>query len=154
MWKRSGPRVIREQLEGFIAPENLPTGVRTATATPVAGRRSAMSDPRRKPSRVRAAEDKAAAEAIERESAPRAERTAFFGAKPRRESGFGDKRPRSDRAPSERKSSGFGDKKPRSGGFSATRDEKRPRSDRAPSERKSSSFGDAKPRSAGFAARG
>lgn len=62
-----GPRVIRELLSQHIRPENLPTGNSVATPAPIPGRRtsapivkgssgSAMSDPSRKPSRVRAAE--------------------------------------------------------------------------------------------------
>lgn len=62
-----GPRVIRELLAQHIRPENLPTGNSVATPAPIPGRRtsapivkgssgSAMSDPSRKPSRVRAAE--------------------------------------------------------------------------------------------------
>src|SRR5690606_21999209 len=71
-----GPRVIREMLAEHIRPENLPTGNTVATPAPIPGRRvstpivkgasgSAMSDPSRKPSRVRAAET-AAAEGAER----------------------------------------------------------------------------------------
>ena len=63
-----GPRVIRELLGEHIRPDNLPEGNTVATPAPVPGRRtsaakiagvsgSAMSDPSRKPSRVRAAED-------------------------------------------------------------------------------------------------
>ncbi|WP_392353625.1 pseudouridine synthase [Brevundimonas sp. LF-1] len=62
-----GPRVIREMLAEHIRPENLPTGNTVETPAPTPGRRtgtpivrgksgSAMSDPSRKPSRVRAAE--------------------------------------------------------------------------------------------------
>lgn len=62
-----GPRVIRELLSEHIRPENLPTGNTVSTPAPIPGRRtsapivkgasgSAMSDPSRKPSRVRAAE--------------------------------------------------------------------------------------------------
>ena len=61
-----GPRVIRELLAEHIRPENLPEGNTVATPAPIPGRRSgsvvrgrsgsAMSDPSRKPSRVRAAE--------------------------------------------------------------------------------------------------
>lgn len=61
-----GPRVIREMLAQHIRPENLPTGNTVETPAPIPGRRtsspivkgrsgSAMSDPSRKPSRVRAA---------------------------------------------------------------------------------------------------
>ncbi|MCV0416035.1 MAG: pseudouridine synthase [Brevundimonas sp.] len=77
-----GPRVIRELLGEHIRPENLPTGNTVETPAPIPGRRistpivkgrsgSAMSDPSRKPSRVRAAES-AQAEAVERrERAPK-----------------------------------------------------------------------------------
>ncbi|HEV2082643.1 MAG TPA: pseudouridine synthase [Brevundimonas sp.] len=75
-----GPRVIRELLSGHIRPENLPTGNTVETPAPIPGRRSAapivkgksgsaMSDPSRKPSRVRAAEA-AQTEAVERRSRP------------------------------------------------------------------------------------
>ena len=169
-----GPRVIREQLADFITPENLPAGARTATPTPAAGRRagSALADPRRKPSRVRADDDKKAAEAIEREDRAPRERPARgdkpgkpFGAKPRREGGFGDrkgpgageKRPRADRASGEARASTFGDKTPRSsGGFGARKssDAERPRSDRATSARKTSGFGEKPARGeGGFGAR-
>ncbi|MES2862399.1 MAG: pseudouridine synthase [Pseudomonadota bacterium] len=61
-----GPRVIRELLGEHIRPDNLPQGNTVETPAPVPGRRtgapkvtgasgSAMSDPSRKPSRVRAA---------------------------------------------------------------------------------------------------
>ena len=71
-----GPRVIRELLAEHIRPENLPTGNTVSTPAPIPGRRistpiikgasgSAISDPSRKPSRVRAAET-AAAEGAER----------------------------------------------------------------------------------------
>ncbi|NEX94873.1 pseudouridine synthase, partial [Caulobacter sp. 17J65-9] len=62
-----GPRVIRELLADFIAPENLPTGDRTTGPLAAPGRRpaggkaaarlatgNALADPTRKPSRVRA----------------------------------------------------------------------------------------------------
>ncbi|MDQ1153852.1 pseudouridine synthase [Brevundimonas sp. SORGH_AS_0993] len=77
-----GPRVIRELLADHIRPENLPTGNTVETPAPIPGRRvstpivkgrsgSALSDPSRKPSRVRAAET-AQAEAVERrERAPK-----------------------------------------------------------------------------------
>jgi 23S rRNA pseudouridine2605 synthase len=61
-----GPRVIRELLAEHIRPENLPQGNTVQTPAPIPGRRSgpvvrgksgsAMSDPSRKPSRIRAAE--------------------------------------------------------------------------------------------------
>jgi 23S rRNA pseudouridine2605 synthase len=156
-----GPRVIREQLEEFIAPENMPTGMRTQMAPPSAGRRagSAMADPRKKPSRVRADDAKAQAEAIERETrAPRsrddrddARPRKAFGAGPRRDSDKGgrdagdrrpprgDKKPRSEGGFGARKSAGYADKKPRGeGGFG----ERKP-------PRKSAGFGDKKPRDEG-----
>jgi len=75
-----GPRVIRELLGEHIRPENLPQGNTVQTPVPVPGRRggmplvtgksgSAISDPSRKPSRVRAAET-AAAEGAERADRP------------------------------------------------------------------------------------
>ena len=62
-----GPRVIRELLAQHIRPENLPQGHTVETPAPIPGRRtgapkvvgksgSAIADPSRKPSRVRAAE--------------------------------------------------------------------------------------------------
>jgi len=73
-----GPRVIRELLAEHIRPESLPTGNTVATPAPIPGRRgpqvstrkpaaSALADPSRKPSRVRAAA--AAAEAGEQQAA-------------------------------------------------------------------------------------
>jgi 23S rRNA pseudouridine2605 synthase len=75
-----GPRVIRELLGQHIRPENLPEGNIVQTPPPVPGRRggmpvvtgksgSAISDPSRKPSRVRAAET-ATAQSIERANRP------------------------------------------------------------------------------------
>ena len=75
-----GPRVIRELLAAHIRPENLPTGNTVATPAPIPGRRvstpivkgasgSAISDPSRKPSRVRAA-GAAADAAAERAARP------------------------------------------------------------------------------------
>ncbi|MDB5421337.1 MAG: pseudouridine synthase, partial [Brevundimonas sp.] len=75
-----GPRVIREMLGEHIRPENLPQGSTVQTPAPVPGRRggmpvvtgrsgSAISDPSRKPSRVRAAET-ATAQGIERANRP------------------------------------------------------------------------------------
>ncbi|MCK6103444.1 MULTISPECIES: pseudouridine synthase [unclassified Brevundimonas] len=124
-----GPRVIRELLADYIRPENLPTGNTVETPAPIPGRRvstpivkgrsgSAMSDPSRKPSRVRAAET-AQADAVERrerpakkegwaKAAPRfehsktfkpRERTAPVGERPAREDGDRPKRafkPRDD----------------------------------------------------------
>jgi 23S rRNA pseudouridine2605 synthase len=131
-----GPRVIREQLAQFIAPENLPSGVRTATAAPAAGRRpgSALADPRKKPSRVRAQAESEEAERAE--APPRRERPARDGRSggkpggrpgkpydkargPRREAGagFGERgeRPSRDfaksRGPRRDGEGGFGDRK-------------------------------------------
>ncbi|MFN5618245.1 MAG: pseudouridine synthase, partial [Brevundimonas sp.] len=75
-----GPRVIRELLAEHIRPENLPTGDTVETPAPIPGRRvstpivkgrsgSALSDPSRKPSRVRAAAA-AATEGAERAERP------------------------------------------------------------------------------------
>jgi len=75
-----GPRVIREMLGEHIRPENLPEGNTVQTPAPVPGRRggmplvtgksgSALSDPSRKPSRVRAAE-LSTAQSIERANRP------------------------------------------------------------------------------------
>jgi len=75
-----GPRVIRELLGDHIRPENLPEGNVVQTPAPVPGRRggmptitgksgSALSDPSRKPSRVRAADD-ATAGAVARQNRP------------------------------------------------------------------------------------
>jgi 23S rRNA pseudouridine2605 synthase len=75
-----GPRVIREMLADHIRPENLPTGNTVATPAPIPGRRtsspivtgksgSAMSDPSRKPSRVRAA-TAATEDAVDRRERP------------------------------------------------------------------------------------
>ncbi|CAN5342922.1 hypothetical protein BH10PSE2_BH10PSE2_19110 [soil metagenome] len=75
-----GPRVIRELLGEHIRPENLPQGNIVQTPVPVPGRRggmpvvtgksgSAMSDPSRKPSRVRAAGDATTA-AVKRAERP------------------------------------------------------------------------------------
>ena len=75
-----GPRVIREMLSQHIRPENLPTGNTVSTPAPIPGRRtsapinkgssgSAISDPSRKPSRVRAA-GAAADAAAERAARP------------------------------------------------------------------------------------
>ena len=83
-----GPRVIREMLAEHIRPENLPQGNTVQTPAPIPGRRSgpvvrgrsgsAMSDPSRKPSRVRAADT-----AIE-EAANRPEKKAGWAkAKPK-----------------------------------------------------------------------
>ncbi|MET4684655.1 pseudouridine synthase [Brevundimonas faecalis] len=75
-----GPRVIREMLADHIRPENLPTGNTVSTPAPTPGRRtsspivtgksgSALSDPSRKPSRVRAA-TAAQADAVDRRERP------------------------------------------------------------------------------------
>jgi 23S rRNA pseudouridine2605 synthase len=75
-----GPRVIRELLGDHIRPDNLPQGNMVETPAPIPGRRtgapkvtgasgSAMSDPSRKPSRVRAA-DAAQVEGVERANRP------------------------------------------------------------------------------------
>ena len=75
-----GPRVIRELLGNHIRPESLPEGNSVATPAPIPGRRgggasikgntgSALSDPSRKPSRVRAAET-AASEGADRAARP------------------------------------------------------------------------------------
>lgn len=87
-----GPRVIRELLADYIRPENLPTGNTVETPAPIPGRRvstpivkgrsgSAMSDPSRKPSRVRAAET-AQADAVERRERP-AKKEGWAKAAPR-----------------------------------------------------------------------
>lgn len=79
-----GPRVIREMLAQYIRPENLPTGNTVETPAPIPGRRtsapivkgrsgSAMSDPSRKPSRVRAAEAAAEGGADTGRRAPKGE---------------------------------------------------------------------------------
>ncbi|WP_409020725.1 pseudouridine synthase [Brevundimonas vesicularis] len=75
-----GPRVIRELLADRIRPENLPTGNTVSTPAPIPGRRtssptitgksgSALSDPSRKPSRFRAANE-ATSDAAERRERP------------------------------------------------------------------------------------
>jgi 23S rRNA pseudouridine2605 synthase len=75
-----GPRVIRELLAQHIRADNLPTGNSVSTPAPIPGRRtsapivkgnsgSALSDPSRKPSRVRAA-GAAAEEGTDRASRP------------------------------------------------------------------------------------
>jgi 23S rRNA pseudouridine2605 synthase len=86
-----GPRVIRELLGQHIRAENLPEGNVVQTPPPVPGRRggmpvvtgksgSAISDPSRKPSRVRAAET-ATAQSIERANRP-AKKTGWAKAAP------------------------------------------------------------------------
>ncbi len=151
-----GPRVIRELLGEHIRPENLPTGNTVETPAPIPGRRvstpivkgrsgSAMSDPSRKPSRVRAAEaaTEAAAARPEKKAGwakakprfehaktfkPR-ERAAAEGDRPVRSDGDRPKRafkPREDQFIDDRRKPGGGkpgakpsggrDFKPRSGG--------------------------------------
>ena len=105
-----GPRVIREMLAEHIRPENLPTGNTVSTPAPIPGRRtsspivagrsgSAMSDPSRKPSRVRAATE-ATENAVDRrdrpakkegwaKSAPKFEHTKSFKPRARPESAQG-----------------------------------------------------------------
>lgn len=96
-----GPRVIRELLGDHIRPDNLPTGNTVETPAPTPGRRtgapkvtgasgSAMSDPSRKPSRVRAA---ATAQV---EGAERANR-------PPKKAGWAKAAPPSPRGPSTKK---------------------------------------------------
>lgn len=111
-----GPRVIREMLGAHIRPENLPTGDTVQTPAPVPGRRpsgpvvrgrsgSALSDPSRKPSRVRAAE--AAVEEAEKRPAKKA---GWAKAKPR--SGPGVDRPKRPFRPREEGSEGERSKRP------------------------------------------
>lgn len=83
-----GPRVIREQLAGFIHPESLPEGdaVEALPAASAKRRASPMADPSMKPSKVRA--HKAKQEALAAEAAERAERRdqrASGGDRPRRD---------------------------------------------------------------------
>lgn len=77
-----GPRVIRELLAQHIRTENLPQGNTVETPAPIPGRRtgapkvvgksgSAISDPSRKPSRVRAAETAAEEGAARAARAPK-----------------------------------------------------------------------------------
>ena len=181
-----GPRVIREMLADHIRPENLPTGNTVSTPAPIPGRRtsspivtgksgSAMSDPSRKPSRVRAATE-AQADAVDRrerpakkegwaKTGPRFEHTKTFKPRARPESAQGGEwsdRPRRPfnrsepqliddrRAPRDGAKGGF---KPREGGFSdrPKRDFKSrdgaPRSDGDRPQR------DFKPREGGFSDR-
>ena len=143
-----GPRVIRELLAEHIRPENLPTGNTVETPAPIPGRRistpivkgrsgSAMSDPSRKPSRVRAAET-AQTEAAERRERPAKkagwakaapkfehsktfkprERTAPAGDRPAREDGDRPKRafkPRDDQFIDDRRKPAGGKLGPRTG---------------------------------------
>ncbi|WP_312783488.1 pseudouridine synthase [Brevundimonas sp.] len=147
-----GPRVIREMLADYIRPENLPTGNTVSTPAPIPGRRtsspivtgksgSAMSDPSRKPSRVRAATE-AQADAVDRrerpakkegwaKATPKFEHTKTFKPRARPQAAEGgewadrprkpfNREPRSDqfiddrRAPRDGAKGGF---KPREGGF-------------------------------------
>ncbi|MGH7025977.1 pseudouridine synthase [Brevundimonas sp.] len=151
-----GPRVIREMLADHIRPENLPTGNTVSTPAPIPGRRtsspivtgksgSALSDPSRKPSRVRAA-TAAQADAVDRrerpakkegwaKAAPKFEHTKTFKPRARPEAAQGgewSERPRKPfnrgepqliddrRAPRDSAKGGFGDRpkrdfKPRDG---------------------------------------
>jgi len=141
-----GPRVIREMLAEHIRPENLPTGNTVSTPAPIPGRRtsspivagrsgSAMSDPSRKPSRVRAATE-ATENAVDRrdrpakkegwaKSAPKFEHTKTFKLRARPEAAQGGEwsdRPRKPfnrsepqliddrRAPRDGAKGGFGDR--------------------------------------------
>ncbi len=91
-----GPRVIRELLSEHIRPETLPTGNTVETPAPIPGRRpqgaiikgrsgSAISDPSRKPSRVRAAE--AAAEAGGETAKRPPKKAGWAKAAPRKDAG-------------------------------------------------------------------
>ena len=143
-----GPRVIREMLGEHIRPENLPTGNTVSTPAPIPGRRtsspivtgksgSALSDPSRKPSRVRAA-TAAQAEAVDRrerpakkegwaKATPKFEHTKTFKPRARPQAAEGgewsdrprkpfNREPRSDqfiddrRAPRDGAKGGFGDR--------------------------------------------
>lgn len=99
-----GPRVIRELLAEHIRPENLPTGNTVETPAPIPGRRpsgpvvrgksgSAMSDPSRKPSRVRAAET-AQEDAIAKRERPAKKPDGWAKAKPKFEHPKRDFKPR------------------------------------------------------------
>ena len=178
-----GPRVIREMLADHIRPENLPTGNTVSTPAPIPGRRtsspivagrsgSAMSDPSRKPSRVRAATE-ATENAVDRrerppkkegwaKTAPRFEHTKTFKPRARPEAAQGGEwsdRPRKPfnrsepqliddrRAPRDGAKGGF---KTREGGFSD-----RPKRDFKPRDGAPRSDGDRpqrdfKPREGGF----
>lgn len=143
-----GPRVIREMLADHIRPENLPTGNTVSTPAPIPGRRtsspivtgksgSALSDPSRKPSRVRAA-TAAQADAVDRrerpakkegwaKATPKFEHTKTFKPRARPQAAEGgewsdrprkpfNREPRSDqfiddrRAPRDGAKGGFGDR--------------------------------------------
>ena len=173
-----GPRVIREMLAEHIRPENLPTGNTVSTPAPIPGRRtsspivagrsgSAMSDPSRKPSRVRAATE-ATENAVDRrdrpakkegwaKSAPKFEHSKTFKPRARPEAAQGGEwsdRPRKPfnrsepqliadrRAPRDGAKGGFGDRpkrdfQPRDGARSGG---DRPQRDFKP--REGGSFGD------------
>ncbi|HEY1071725.1 pseudouridine synthase [Brevundimonas sp.] len=181
-----GPRVIREMLADHIRPENLPTGNTVSTPAPIPGRRtsspivtgksgSAMSDPSRKPSRVRAATE-AQADAVDRrerpakkegwaKATPKFEHSKTFKPRARPEAAQGgewSERPRKPfnrsepqliddrRAPRDAGKGGF---KPREGGFSD-----RPKRDFKPRDGAPRSDGDRpqrdfKPREGGFSDR-
>jgi len=180
-----GPRVIREMLADHIRPENLPTGNTVSTPAPIPGRRtsspivtgksgSAMSDPSRKPSRVRAATE-AQADAVDRrerpakkegwaKAPPKFEHTKTVKPRARPQASEGgewsdrprkpfNREPRSDqfiddrRAPRDGAKGGF---KPREGGFGD-----RPKRDFQPRDGAPRSGGDRpqrdfKPREGGF----
>jgi len=96
-----GPRVIREQLAQWILPENLPTGDKVLTPPPAPSRRpvpkSAMANPKAKPSRVKA--HIAAREAEEAERAAQGPRSGWED-RPRRGApyrGAGEDRPKGKR---------------------------------------------------------
>ena len=99
-----GPRVIRELLGEHIRPENLPEGNTVQTPAPTPGRRngppivkgksgSALSDPSRKPSRVRAA-DAAAEAGTARAANPPKKAAGWAKAKPKFEHPKRDFKPR------------------------------------------------------------
>ncbi|QYF85694.1 pseudouridine synthase [Brevundimonas sp. PAMC22021] len=109
-----GPRVIREMLGEHIRPDNLPTGNTVETPAPIPGRRistpivkgrsgSAMSDPSRKPSRVRAAET-AQADAVDRRERP-AKKDGWAKSKPKFEHPKKTFKPRERTAPEGERSS-------------------------------------------------
>jgi 23S rRNA pseudouridine2605 synthase len=119
-----GPRVIREQLADFIAPENMPTGDRTEGPLSAPGRRgggaSGLADPRKKPSKVRAGlaqrEAAATAEAESRRSYGPKTRGKPAGRPTGKPGGFGAKpgfKPRGEGAGF----GGGGDRPERKGGF-------------------------------------
>jgi len=180
-----GPRVIREMLADHIRPENLPTGNTVSTPAPIPGRRtsspivtgrsgSAMSDPSRKPSRVRAATE-AQADAVDRrerpakkegwaKATPKFEHSKTFKPRARPEAAQGEwsdrprkpfnrSEPRSDQFIDDRRTPRDGAKggfKPREGGFGD-----RPKRDFKPRDGAPRSDGDRpqrdfKPREGGF----